>query len=655
MYAVLAASVLFGVFGTASAAAADFTWSGGGGGASAWSNPANWLGGSGPSSGASIGTLNFPKLASAVSSTNDLSGVSVEQLQFDNSRGGVLTGNPLTLGSGGLNFNASERPPINGTEIANPLTLAGDQTWEVAAPTPTEYRPDGIAVRGQLSNEAANLTINLNTFTQLQLTGTGSELGTVTINGSDTAIPFGEEVEVFKSAVGLPHGLNGSDGKQLTLHDIILIGSGPVGPIAATSGSEVDLSGSNLGAITATGSAVDINGDVASLALDPGSVLQYTGVSGGGAELLTSSGVVNLGGARLFLGSVLGAPLGSSTCPAPSVGQLHTLISTSGSLLDTFANAPDGGTVFSAPCVGVSEARWYPFRINYHTTSSPKTLTATALPAVPGPLNLEISSSGPVPPTISGSAVVGQTLTETNGAWTNEPTSYADQWERCDSAGASCAPIASATAQSYTLGAADVGSTIRVGETASNSEGSSLPALSPPTAVVQALNPGGGSHTGSEAEHPTGGGGGPSIGPGGGLDIVVPPHNTSGISATQIMALLKQQLMPSGKASKIRALLKHGGLSLPVQGLGAGTLTVQWFVVPPGAKLAKRAKAKPLLVAAGKLTLAPAGAGTLKLHLTAAGRRLLGRARRLKVIARGAFVASSGTSVSATKALLLSH
>ncbi len=152
-----------------------------------------------------------------------------------------------------------------------------------------------------------------------------------------------------------------------------------------------------------------------------------------------------------------------------------------------------------------------------------------------------------------------------------------------------------------------------------------------------------------------GGGGGTSISPGSGpvIDVVGPPHNTAGMRAAQIMALLKQQLVPSGKTSKIGTLLKHGGVSLAVQGLGAGILTVQWYVVPAGAKLAGQSKAKSVLVASGKLTLAAAGAGRLKLQLTAAGRRVMRHNRRLKVMARGVFAPSNGVVVTTTGAVVL--
>ncbi|MGE5275014.1 MAG: S8 family serine peptidase, partial [Verrucomicrobiota bacterium] len=75
-------------------------------------------------------------------------------------------------------------------------------------------------------------------------------------------------------------------------------------------------------------------------------------------------------------------------------------------------------------------------------------------------------------PAISGSAVVGQTLQASTGTWTNSPTSYGYQWQRCDSSGANCPAISGATLSSYLVVSADVGSTLRVEVTASNSLGS---------------------------------------------------------------------------------------------------------------------------------------------------------------------------------------
>ena len=87
-------------------------------------------------------------------------------------------------------------------------------------------------------------------------------------------------------------------------------------------------------------------------------------------------------------------------------------------------------------------------------------------------------------PTVSGTALQGQTLNTGPGTWSGtQPINYAYQWQRCDSAGASCDPIAGAGATTYRLTSADIGSTVRVTVTASNTAGSAT-ASSAPTVVV---------------------------------------------------------------------------------------------------------------------------------------------------------------------------
>jgi iron transport multicopper oxidase len=93
------------------------------------------------------------------------------------------------------------------------------------------------------------------------------------------------------------------------------------------------------------------------------------------------------------------------------------------------------------------------------------------------------------PPTITGTAQQGQTLTEHHGAWTNEPTGYKYQWLQCDSLGASCLAIAGAVGQTYVVAPADVGHTLAVQEIASNAGGQGGPASSSATARVIAAPP----------------------------------------------------------------------------------------------------------------------------------------------------------------------
>jgi hypothetical protein len=87
------------------------------------------------------------------------------------------------------------------------------------------------------------------------------------------------------------------------------------------------------------------------------------------------------------------------------------------------------------------------------------------------------------PPSITGSAQQSQTLTAQNGTWTGSPTSFRYQWLRCNRNGNGCNDMSGATERTYTVRSADVGNTLRVRVTATNSDGSTS-ATSAPTGVV---------------------------------------------------------------------------------------------------------------------------------------------------------------------------
>jgi subtilisin family serine protease len=88
-------------------------------------------------------------------------------------------------------------------------------------------------------------------------------------------------------------------------------------------------------------------------------------------------------------------------------------------------------------------------------------------------------------PSISGTPQDGSTLTASTGTWNGSPTTYAYQWQRCDTSGGACSSIASASSSSYALTSVDVGSTLRIAVTASNTAGSST-AVSAATSIVAA-------------------------------------------------------------------------------------------------------------------------------------------------------------------------
>jgi len=94
-------------------------------------------------------------------------------------------------------------------------------------------------------------------------------------------------------------------------------------------------------------------------------------------------------------------------------------------------------------------------------------VAATAVTAA-----VQVAPVNTTPPTISGTAKVGQMLTASEGTWSNAPTSYAYQWQRCNGGGNSCVNVPNGTQKTYTLVGADAGRTMRVSVTATNADGS---------------------------------------------------------------------------------------------------------------------------------------------------------------------------------------
>jgi len=87
-------------------------------------------------------------------------------------------------------------------------------------------------------------------------------------------------------------------------------------------------------------------------------------------------------------------------------------------------------------------------------------------------------------PSISGSAVVGNTLSADRGTWGgNQPMTFAFVWLRCNDKGDNCSEISGADGTTYDVRDADTGHTIRVRVTARNDRGQAS-AVSSATGVV---------------------------------------------------------------------------------------------------------------------------------------------------------------------------
>lgn len=88
------------------------------------------------------------------------------------------------------------------------------------------------------------------------------------------------------------------------------------------------------------------------------------------------------------------------------------------------------------------------------------------------------------PPTIVGASAAGQLLAAVPGTWEGgKPLQFSYEWRRCDAAGANCAAIPGATAETYRPVTADVGHSLKVLATATSAAGSAS-AATPPTAAI---------------------------------------------------------------------------------------------------------------------------------------------------------------------------
>lgn len=148
--------------------------------------------------------------------------------------------------------------------------------------------------------------------------------------------------------------------------------------------------------------------------------------------------------------------------------------------------------------------------------------------------------------------------------------------------------------------------------------------------------------------------GGPSFGPSSTPGAGAPPSPPPGPTSAQIRASLLAALAPKGNGARIAAFLKRA-FSVSFHALVAGSLSIDWYFVPPGAHLARsgKAKPKPVLIAAGAARFSKPGTYTVKIKLTARGKQMLKHAKHLGVTAKGVFKPAGSGAVSARKAFVL--
>ncbi len=125
------------------------------------------------------------------------------------------------------------------------------------------------------------------------------------------------------------------------------------------------------------------------------------------------------------------------------------------------------------------------------------------------------------------------------------------------------------------------------------------------------------------------------------------------VSAVAIKASLLAQLAPNGRAAKIAQLASKKRYAYSFKALTAGTVTINWYVVPTGAHLAGKAKPKPVLFAGGHVAFTAAGTRTITIKLTGPGLAMLKHHHQLKLTAKGSFTRPGSAAITALKTFTL--
>jgi alpha-tubulin suppressor-like RCC1 family protein len=126
---------------------------------------------------------------------------------------------------------------------------------------------------------------------------------------------------------------------------------------------------------------------------------------------------------------------------------------------------------------------------------------------------------------------------------------------------------------------------------------------------------------------------------------------SSTLTKAQIRASLNMQLGAKGREIKLAALRKRHRYVYAFTALTAGVLTIDWYYLLPGARLAQRAR--PVLFASGHASFPTAGTRTVTLTLTLSARKLLRHRKRIALSVRGSFTPSGKRTIVATRSFEL--
>jgi hypothetical protein len=359
----------------ADASPMSFTWTGRSTITEDWSAPANWVGdASTPEAGETIGTLTFPRLTNEVCednlgtepcyiSYNNVSGLSAESVSIDDANDYEIGGDELTLGGGGLTATP-EATGSAGDIIDMPLRLSESQKWSIANRSGGTIGENGLLLGGKITGSSA-LTTELNNGSALILDN-DTEVGPVTIEGP---VATGEHIKENGSVFLEDSELNSGDGQTVDLRQIFFTGTGAVGALR-TDDATLD-----IGSETEPAEGLE----AASVKLDSASGVVFQIVGSGTAAQIDYSQLVAKGPVELagVITVVVGKSSAKAPCPVLTPGETFTFLSTTGTLSDSFSDAPEDGLElpigFTESCKHASQT----MRISYNRSGATETVIGT--------------------------------------------------------------------------------------------------------------------------------------------------------------------------------------------------------------------------------------------------------------------------------------
>jgi hypothetical protein len=606
-------------------ATTDLTWSGTSASSIDWSNTSNW---GGATATGPFGQLTFPYLAgtcdtdapadACYSSTDDLgAAATVGNLTIDDNSPydlesqapGTDTLNLDPTTGDGLDATASGAGVGGPALIDIPVTLGDSQTWTISG----DGQPGETGVLVDQASVSSNVTVDLedagalytNSFGESgTLTATGDGSGALVLGGSQAQLP---NVILNQGTSFIDLSPDATSGEITPTTE-----PGPDGFLFAIGGT-----GAPDGTLAVNGWE-DLGPDVAlSLNIDDNGSTPSTDYS-----QLTTTGGVDFDGALIGLNQGNTAAQG---CATLTPGETYTLVSSPDPLTgnityyDTTNAARTLGSGETSAAIPLSECTDGATTVSSFATLTYGTyaITATIVAASSGtePGGGSTGTSAPrlfgSAPVISGTAIVGQTLTVTsNGSFDGTPTpTYTYRWLACGSA---CTPITGATGQTYKILSTQVGEKIEVEVIANNSAGSATATsnqIGPVLAVPVVVKTDTGTSTGN------------------------------GPNPKTVESAISKLLTPTGKLAKIPALLKYGGYTFTFKAPSGGKATLSWTAT---------VKHKKINVASASFSLKRKGTDKLKLKLSSAGRSLLKHSSHLTLHVTATFTPTGHSKVGST-------